>query len=142
MNRFVFDTNAIVSALLLSNSVPRQALDRALDIGKILVSDSIITELGSVLARDRFDRYITQVERLAFLDALLLESEMVDVTESIRACPDPDDDRILELAVSGRADCIVTGDSDLLLMTPFRGVEILTPAGFLVKTGASTGPVR
>lgn len=104
-----------------------------MDTGAILVSEFLITELGRVLTRDRFDPYITQEERMAFLDALLIESEMVDVTESIQACQDPDDDRILELAVSGGADCIVTGDSDLLVMNPFRGVEILTPAEFLVK---------
>ena len=131
MIRFVFDTNTIVSALLFSHSVPRQAFDRALNSGTILVSDSLIMELGHVLARERFNPYVTQDERNEFLEGLILKSELVEVTESIQACRDPDDDRILELAISGDAAHVVTGDSDLLVMNPFRGAEIVTPAEFL-----------
>ena len=50
-------------------------------------------------------------------------------------CRDPDDNRILEAAVSGRADCIVTGDDDLLSMKSFRGVQILTVSEFLAGVG-------
>ena len=49
----------------------------------------------------------------------------------MKACRDPEDDRILELAVSGRADFVITGDADLLAMDPFRGTRIVTPADFL-----------
>lgn len=63
--------------------------------------------------------------------SLIRDSDLIEVAEPVQACRDPDDDRILELAVNGAAAYIVTGDSDLLVMNPFRGVEILTPAGFL-----------
>jgi predicted nucleic acid-binding protein len=49
----------------------------------------------------------------------------------VRACRDPKDDKFLELAVSGAACCVVTGDQDLLALHPFRSVSILTPAQFL-----------
>jgi predicted nucleic acid-binding protein len=45
----------------------------------------------------------------------------------INACRDPKDDKFLELAVSGHADYIITGDDDLLTMHPFHGIEIITP---------------
>ena len=46
-------------------------------------------------------------------------------------CPDPEDDKFLEKALAGEADCLITGDRDLLDMTPFRGIPILPPAAFL-----------
>ena len=53
----------------------------------------------------------------------------------MEVCRDPKDDQILELAVSGNADCIVTGDDDLLTLNPFRGIAIITPADFLRVSG-------
>jgi uncharacterized protein len=49
----------------------------------------------------------------------------------VTVCRDPDDNKLLEIAVVGRADCLVTGDEDLLVLDPFQGIPILTPAGFL-----------
>ena len=46
-------------------------------------------------------------------------------------CRDPDDDKFLETALQGGADCLITGDRDLLEMSPFMGIPIVTPAGFL-----------
>jgi predicted nucleic acid-binding protein len=53
------------------------------------------------------------------------------VTESIQECRDKKDDKFLELAVSGNASHIITGDEDLLVLNPFRGISILTPRQFL-----------
>ena len=49
----------------------------------------------------------------------------------MQGCRDPDDDKFLELAVSENATCIVSGDSDLLELDPFRGIPFLEPADFL-----------
>ena len=56
---------------------------------------------------------------------------MVIVTENIEACRDPKDDKFLELAVSGNADYIITGDDDLLELNPFQNVKIITSREFL-----------
>ena len=93
-------------------------------------------ELSRVLRRDRFDRYVTREERDEFLESLIRESNLIEITEAIQACRDPKDDQVLELAVNGSATCIVTGDTDLLVLNPFRGVEIVTPAEFLKLTAA------
>jgi predicted nucleic acid-binding protein len=50
---------------------------------------------------------------------------------TVRDCRDPKDDKLLELALSGRADLILTGDEDLLVLHPWRGVSILTPSAYL-----------
>ena len=131
MTRFVFDTNVIVSALLFNDSVPGQAFIRALNHGMILVSGALVGELSRVLGRDRFDRYVTREERDEFLESLIRESNLIEITEAVQVCRDPKDDQVLELAVNGNAAYILTGDADLLVLNPFRGVEIVTPAEFL-----------
>ena len=129
--RFVLDTNVIVSALLLAGSIPRQAFDKALDTGKVLLSLPVLTELNEVLSRRKFDKYLLEAERMQFLAALVREAEMVEVGERISASRDPKDDKFLELAVNGQATCIISGDGDLLVLNPFRGIAIMPPQAFL-----------
>ena len=129
--RFVFDTNAIVSAALLRQSVTRQALDKALEEGEVLVSRATVEELNDVLRREAFERYVSEEERIQFLTALVREAILIDVTETMTECRDPKDNKFLELAVAGTASCIVSGDDDLLVLHPFRGIPVLTPRTFL-----------
>jgi putative PIN family toxin of toxin-antitoxin system len=129
--RCVFDTNVLVSALLLPDSKPRHALNRALREGKVMISFSALAELHEVLSRKRFRRYVDEEDVRSFLAALTREAEWVDVQIQIQACRDPKDDKFLELAVSGQGTHIVTGDTDLLALNPFRGIAILPPHRFL-----------
>jgi putative PIN family toxin of toxin-antitoxin system len=129
--RCVFDTNVIVSAALLGGSVPRQAFDKAADEGTILISAPVLLELAEVLSRAKLNKYVLEEERMRFLVALLKESELVAITEVVTDCRDVKDNKFLELAVSGSADCIVSGDQDLLVLNPFRGIPIVTPRDFL-----------
>ena len=128
---FVFDTSAIISAALLKRSVSRRAFDQALNEGELLASAETIDELNQVLGRADFAHYVTEDERMEFLAVLLREATLVEVTEYVGECRDPRDNKFLELAVSGRAACIVSGDQDLLVLHPFRGIPIVTPRGFL-----------
>jgi uncharacterized protein len=132
--RFVFDTNVVVSALLLADSIPRQAFDKALDQGTILISVPVILELADVLSRKKLNKYLLENERMRFLISLLKETDLIDTTETISICRDPKDNKFLELAVDGNADYIVTGDADLLVLHPFRGIQILTPRDFLLTS--------
>lgn len=132
--RFVLDTGVIVSALLLLRSVPRQALDLAFARGIVLTSPDTIDEFDEVLRRPKFNRYLREEERLLFLAAFIRDAKVVEVTERLTECRDPKDDKFLELAVGGNATCIVSGDDDLLVLNPFRGVAILTPREFISAT--------
>jgi len=129
--RFVFDTNVVISALLLSDSVARQAFDRATQTGKLLISSATIEELNAVLQRKGFERYITEEERMEFLSAFVRDSILVEIVERVVACRDSNDDKFLELAINGKATCMVSGDEDLLVLHPFRGIAIVTPRQFL-----------
>lgn len=129
--RFVVDTNLVVSAVLLPQSTARQALDKARSQGKVLLSRALLEELDTVFRRSKFNKYITEQERLKFLTALAAEAEQVDILDTIQAARDPKDDKILELAVNGKAILIITGDQDLLVLNPFQTIEIITPRAFI-----------
>ncbi len=129
--RYVFDTNIFVGALLFSTGKPAQVFQYVLRQGEILVSFELLEELNEVLRREKFSRYITSEDREKFLEALIERSILVKLTEKIQVCRDLKDDQILELAISGSAKFIITGDKDLLVLNPFRDVQIITPEAFL-----------
>ena len=130
-NRVVFDTNVLVSAALFRKSVSGQAFEKAILDGDVLFSKDTRAELVEVLDRPKFDKYLTKSERLQFISLFVEAAIMVEVTETITDCRDPKDNKFLELAVSGNATHIVSGDDDLLALQPFRGITILQPQAFL-----------
>ncbi|MBP9664825.1 MAG: putative toxin-antitoxin system toxin component, PIN family [Pyrinomonadaceae bacterium] len=128
--RGVIDNSVLVSAAIVGG-IPRRALDLLFERGTIIVSVDVLEELNDTLDRTKFDRYSPHTQRRSFIRELIEIAELVRITEPIRACRDPNDDKFLELAVSGDADYLITGDSDLLVLNPFRGVEIVTPRDFV-----------
>lgn len=133
MNKIVIDTNVIISAILFNKSAPSKAVNLANKLGQILLSDTIFQEMENTLSRPKFDRYLSWDSRRQILSQLLLESELVEITETITICRDPKDNKFLELAVSGKANFIITGDQDLLVLNPFQGIEIITVNEFLTR---------
>lgn len=97
------------------------------------MSEAVLAEVIYVLARPKFDRYISVERRQDFLNNLIRISHKVVVTHPVTACRDPKDNMILELALSGKADFILTGDRDLLALGNFGGIPIWTPAYYLTQ---------
>ena len=95
------------------------------------MSLATLNELADVLRREAFDRYVTLAEREELLEGMVDRALWVEPTEEVHVCRDPTDDKFLTLAVSAEASCIVSGDADLLVLHPFRGILILTPSAFL-----------
>lgn len=134
--RTVIDTSVAVSAVLMPRSIPRLAVDLAVARSVLLQSMATIEELDEVLRRPAFAKYVSEQARLEFLAALVNQSEIVPITERIAECRDSKDNKFLELAVSGKATYIVSGDDDLLVLNPFRGIAIMNPAAFVqVRAG-------
>ena len=100
----------------------------------VLCSRESRFEILLVLQREKFDRYLSKERRLAYFERVLPLFEPVKTTLTINMCRDTSDNKILELAISGKADIIITGDRDLLVLHPFRGVSILSPADYLALT--------
>jgi uncharacterized protein len=132
MNRnFVFDTNVLISAFLSQNSKPFQAFKTVKNIGNIFISKSIFAEFKEVKYRSKFEKYLPNVIRNEILKILCNESIFIEPTETINDCRDPKDNKFLELAIACKANCIVTGDHDLLILHPFRNIPILNCADFI-----------
>jgi len=127
----VIDTGVFVSASLDSRSIPREALHLAFDAGVVLISAETLEELEEVLQRPKFNKFISLSARQEFLAAYSELFEPVLVTDRVPDCRDPKDNKLLELALAGKADFIITGDADLLSLHPWRGIAILSPADFL-----------
>jgi putative PIN family toxin of toxin-antitoxin system len=115
----------------MSGSKPRQALDRAFRDGNVLLSFATLAELYDVLHRKRFRRYIGEEDARSFVAAFARESEWIDVNIETKVCRDPNDDKFLDVALSGRATHLITGDADLLVLDPFQTIRILSPQSFL-----------
>lgn len=129
--RVFVDTNALISRLLVPGSVPGRAVRKAVDEEVLLVSEATLDELATVLARPKFDAYVSLEDRRRFVLQLARIAEFVAVLRRVEACRDPNDDKFLEVAINGDAELIITGNNDLLALHPFMQIPIITPADFL-----------
>ncbi|HTW56724.1 MAG TPA: putative toxin-antitoxin system toxin component, PIN family [Terriglobales bacterium] len=130
MSRIVVDTNVFVSAVIFPLSIPRQAVNLVLEHGLLLLSEPTYEELIRVLRRAKLDGYVSPERREAFVGQLGSVAEFVPIIQLVRECRDPKDDKFLEVALNGRADAIITGDTDLLAMHSWRGIAILSPIDY------------
>ncbi len=125
MLRAVLDTNVLVSAII-SDGKSRELLKRGItNQYTIITSDLILKELLTVLRRPKFKTSEDEIHRTVL--ALIRTADVVNVTSKLKAVKeDPKDDMIVETAVDGEADIIVTGDSHLLRLKTFEGIKIIT----------------
>ena len=132
VERVVLDTNVLISAALRPEGPPRTVVDvvRA-ENGVLLFSDETFDEFRSRIQLPKFDNYVGRKGRAIYLAQLEAVSEWVSIAGAKLGCRDPDDDKLLETALMGEADCLITGDRDLLEMSSFHDIPILTPGGFL-----------
>lgn len=127
----VFDTSALIGAVLRPKSLPAQALQKASVECHIAASDETLRELVEVLGRDKFDAYCSREGRIAFLEMYLALVIIHSVTATATECRDPKDNKFLSLAISAEAAAIVSSDDDLRVLHPYHDVAILSPAAFL-----------
>ena len=110
VERCVVDTNVLISALLQPSGRTAEILGAIRAAGGVLLfSDETFAELASRLLRPKFDRYVVLATRQRFLADLPGVAEWVTITGIVHVCRDPDDDKFLETAINGDADCLVTG---------------------------------
>ncbi|HET8630101.1 MAG TPA: putative toxin-antitoxin system toxin component, PIN family [Thermomicrobiales bacterium] len=136
--RAVVDTNVLVSALIRREGAVGPVLAYLKEGAfTLLYTDQLLAELISVLARPRIrDKYLAgRADVGAILLTIAREGESVVTSRTITVCRDARDNWLLEAAVAGRADAVVTGDRDLLVLHPFEGIPIITPTSFLALLG-------
>ncbi len=132
--RAVVDTNVLVSALLVPGSKPYDVV-RAWDAGlfDLVTSEALTAELHRALNRPRITRRISNAPRTVDLLPAAIDQRAIKVEPagSISVSRDPDDDRVLEAAVAGGAEYVVSGDADLLAVGQYGSIPIVPPGRFL-----------
>jgi putative PIN family toxin of toxin-antitoxin system len=132
--RAVVDTNILVRAVIRPLGSVRPVLD-AFRAGayQLVYSESTLGEFVSVIRRPRIQRKygVTNEEIDDVFLAILNQGSRVVPQRQITVCCDPKDNMVLEAAVAGNADVIVSGDMDLLVLNPFEGISIVGPSAFL-----------
>jgi putative PIN family toxin of toxin-antitoxin system len=132
--RAVVDTSILVRAVLKPLGTVGPVLDLLEEKRyKFLYSEATLEEVVDVLARPRLRRRFPLRSRdpQTVVDLIVLRGEAVSPRRQWTVCRDPKDDKFLDVAVAGRADALVSGDEDLLVLHPFQGISIVQPAEFL-----------
>jgi uncharacterized protein len=121
--RVLFDTNVLFAAFTVRGFCD-ELIEETVDLCAIVWSMPLRDELVRVLRRKR-------LLNPAAIEAISALSDLVEMLKPValpkRICRDPDDDIVLATALAGRADLIVTGDDDLLVLKTFSGIRILSP---------------
>ena len=121
--RLVLDTNVLIAAIV-ADGLCRDLVRIGLRPHTVITSEPLLAELRSTLRA----KFRVAPEQLRLLSLLRERSEVVKPASlDKRICRDPDDDIVLATAIAGRADLIVTGDDDLLVLKSFSGIQILSP---------------
>lgn len=128
--KVVLDTDILISAFVFPGGPPEDVFRAALE-GRVelVTSAPLLAEFGRVLSSkfgwesSAAEEAVAQVVRIGTV--VRPETTLAEIAE------DPDDDRVLEAALEGRADVIVSGDRHLLRLRTWRGIKIVKAAAFL-----------
>lgn len=129
--RVLIDTNVVISGTFwpgkpkrLLNAVRRREII-------YITSETLLEELREILTDPEKPFRLSEEEAWKVVDALTALATLVSPTSQISVCRDEDDNRVLECALDGGVDYIVTGDSDLLDLESFEGIKIVNVSDFL-----------
>lgn len=131
--RVVIDTNIWISYLLNSNGFKK--LDDSIKRQEIILlfSQELLDEFIDVSRRPKFKKYFAEKDINLLMAGLNKNAHFITVNNKVTICRDPKDNFLLTLSQKGKADYLVTGDSDLLVLKTYKSTEILSPNSFLKK---------
>ncbi len=131
--KLVIDTNVLVSAVLSRTSAPGRVVKYSFEVAIVLCTLQILEEFREVIRRPKFAKLLSSISKETAIKVLLEQANYPIVSATVTDCRDLKDNKFLALALDGGADAIITGDQDLLVLHPWRGIDILTPADFLSR---------
>ena len=124
MARVVIDTNVLVSAFLKEGK-SRNLVVKLLENHSVVLSTPMLAELADVLSRDKFNVISAQIDR--FISVLVRQATVVPLNFNLKiVLEDPDDDVVLNTALSGEADYVISGDKHLIKIAQYKNVQILS----------------
>ena len=132
--KIVIDTNIWISYLLgsLLQGLDNKILSKEI---KIVVSNEMLKELAAVLARPKFKEIISYKQIKELFSLIDGYAVIVSPKQKVDVCRDKKDNFLLEVALEAKAEYLVTGDNDLLVLNNFRGIKIVKPKDFEEMAG-------
>jgi len=130
--RVIIDTNLWIS-FLISNRLRKIETLIDKDLVIFIFSNELIEEFLEVAARPKFSKYFKKEDIRRVLSIIDNLGETVKVKSIVNHCRDFKDNFLLALAKDSSADCLITGDEDLLIIKRFHNTEILTYSEFTLK---------
>ncbi len=123
--KVILDTNIWISFLITKNF---NSLDKLIDEGKVklIFSEELIEEFITVVKRPKFDKYFTNSDIISIINLFNTYGKLVKVSTNNTECRDLKDNFLLNLAIDSKADYLVTGDSDLLVINKIKKTKIIT----------------
>ena len=131
--KVVLDTNVLISWVFGKGSAINLMVEEVLTGHQLFACDEILDEVSEKLASPRLQKYIDSERARQLVARYTSKATRLEVINHLQVCRDPDDDIVLALAVTAEADCIITGDNDLLILHPYQNIQIVTPATFTDK---------
>jgi len=126
--RIVFDTNVLIAALITVEGVCGNLVKRCAQVHTPITSEFILAELHEKLT-EKFKKEASDInDAVALIRAKFVVIEPTKLEKPV--CRDPDDDTVLGTALAGEAQCIITGDKDLLSLGQYKGIDIFKPNAF------------
>lgn len=130
MHRIVIDSNLWISYFIGERTKSKLNLILLNEKFSLLYSEALLTEISGVLARPKFSKYITATQITQLVELIVLRGEKIDVSSAVALSRDVQDDFLLSLCKDGKADYLLTGDNDLLVLNPFEDTKIMRLADF------------
>ncbi|HET8859006.1 putative toxin-antitoxin system toxin component, PIN family [Marivirga sp.] len=130
--RVIIDTNLWIS-FLISNKL--NELDSLIDSGAItlIFSNELIEEFLEVTSRPKFKKYFKKNDIDALLNQIQNHGQLIKVKSNMNICRDEKDDFLLNLSIDSKADYLITGDNDLLILGKIKRTNIISWSDFLSK---------
>ena len=129
-SRVIIDTNLWVSFLLTKDF---SRLDAIISDITLLFSSELLEEFIVVATRPKFKKYFSKKDLADLLEVVREYAVFVEVSSKVTGCRDDKDNFLLSLALDGKADYLVTGDKDLLVIKRFGKTKVVTIAEFFAK---------
>ncbi|MBK5192782.1 MAG: putative toxin-antitoxin system toxin component, PIN family [Flavobacteriaceae bacterium] len=130
--RIILDTNLWISFLISKNFTEIDKLIQTKKV-KLIFSDESLEEFIEVVKRPKFKKFFSKKDIEKLLDIFDQYAELIKVKSKIDICRDPKDNFLLNLAVDGKVDFLVTGDNDLLVIEKINTTQIITFRSLIEK---------
>ena len=130
--RIILDTNPWISFLITKNYTYLENLIRSQKV-VLIFSEELLEEFLEVTRRQKFLKYFSKRDTEKLLNTFDKFAELVEITSKLKICRDEKDNFLLDLAVDGNVDYLITGDKDLLILDRIKKTQILTYQEFLEK---------